>query len=152
MHFNPSLKTRMPARSLRAYLKSADELAPLSAHAERLVAFQHAFVQTAPEHLTRMSQVANYKLGVVVIVTANGAVGAKLRQLAPRLLDQFSKLNSEITEIRVKVQASKTLPNLAPKKRARLTAAAMQSLERLSATLDKDSELKHSLDAMLRKQ
>jgi hypothetical protein len=97
----------MQARSLNAYLKSADELAALRIHAERLAALQHAFVQAAPRHLAAMSQVANYKLGIVVIVAANGAIATKLRHLAPRLRDEFCRLNTEVTEVCVRVQASR---------------------------------------------
>jgi hypothetical protein len=97
-----------------------------------------------------MSQVANYKLGIVVIVAANGAIATKLRHLAPRLRDEFCRLNTEVTEVCVRVQACTTSPNPAPIKGNKLTPAAIQSLERLSATLDEDSALRQALDSMLR--
>ena len=140
----------MHARSLHAYLKSADELAQLSAHAERLLALQRIFERIAPQPLARASQVANYKLGIVVIHAANGAVAAKLRQLEPRLRDEFCKKSLEVTEIRVNVQAWSAPPEPVPAKRAALTPAAIQSLERLCAELP-ESPLKHALDNMLSK-
>lgn len=141
----------MHARSLHAYLKSANELARLSSHAERLLMLQRVFERIAPQPLARGGQVANYKLGMLVIHAANGAVAAKLRQLEPTLRDEFCKRCLEVTEIRVKVQAWTSLPSPAPAKHAALSPAAIQSLERLSGQLQ-ESPLKQALEGMLKRQ
>lgn len=139
----------MKARSLDAYLQTADELAPLAAHAARLVRLQRIFEQIAPEPLARTSQVANYKQGVVVIHAANGAVAAKLRQLLPSFRDKFHISGAEVTEIQVKVQVSPPAPKPAPTLHRELTPAARQSLERLADGLE-DSPLKTALERMVK--
>jgi hypothetical protein len=105
----------MAARSLDAYLNSAGGLARLSAHAGRLVKLQRVFEKIAPSYLAASSRVANFKLGKVVIHADSGAVAAKLRQMLPSLLDEFSLEGAEVTEIQVKVQPTMLRCNIKTK-------------------------------------
>lgn len=96
----------MPLGPLAAYLKTAEALAQLRSHADRLTKLQRVFEQIAPSSLARLCQVADVSKGIVVIYAANSAVAAKLRQMLPRLRDDFSVRCPEVTEVRVRVQVA----------------------------------------------
>jgi hypothetical protein len=137
-------------RSLDAYLRSAKDLARLAAHADRLLALQHVYAQIAPHYLAEASQVANYKSGKVVIHATNGAVAAKLNQLASSLRDEFCKNGCEVTEITARVQV-RTEPVAAPQ-RARpreISSAAARGLAQLGNTLPAGSPLGAALRQLL---
>lgn len=95
--------------SLGTYFKSAPDLERLAAHAQRLVALQQIYARAAPHYLAEASQVANYKMGSVVIHAENGAVAAKLKQLVPTLREVFLSSGAEVTGISVKVQGCQTV-------------------------------------------
>jgi hypothetical protein len=142
----------MSARSLDAYLNTAGGLARLSAHAGRLLKLQRVFEKIAPAYLAASSRVANFKSGVVVIHADSGAVAAKLRQMLPSLIDEFSLKGAEVTEIQVKVQPSYVATQ---QKRRRLAPAvsthAKAALTQLEADLPEDSPLKESLDRLVKR-
>lgn len=141
----------MAARSLDAYLNSADGLARLSAHAGRLVKLQRVFEKIAPPYLATSCRVANYKLGKVVIHAESGAVAAKLRQMIPSLVSEFSLEGSEVTEIQVKVQPSHAAPQhnklILP---GVVGASAKSDLHRLAEQLPEDSPLKAALERLVK--
>jgi hypothetical protein len=142
----------MAARSLDAYLNSADGLARLSAHAGRLVKLQRVFEEIAPSHLAASSHVANFKLGKVVIHADSGAVAAKLRQMLPSLVDEFSLKGAEVTEIRVIVQPSHvaTQHKRGGKSSASVGVTAKGDLQRLADELPGDSPLKEALERLVK--
>ncbi len=142
----------MAARSLDAYLNSAGGLARLSAHAGRLVKLQRVYESIAPSYLAASSRVANYKLGKVVIHADSGAVAAKLRQMLPSLLGEFSLEGAEVTEIQVKVQPNHGAPQ--HKKRAQTASvgtSAKSDLHRLAEALPEGSPLKEALERLVQR-
>jgi hypothetical protein len=142
----------MAARSLDAYLNSTGDLARLSAHAGRLVKLQRIFDQIAPLHLAASSRVANFKLGKVVIHADSGAVAAKLRQMLPSLIDEFSSKSAKVTEIQVKVQPAHAAPQQTGRTMTPIvSAAAKDGLRRLAAGLPEDSQLKGSLERLIKR-
>jgi hypothetical protein len=141
----------MAARSLDAYLNSAGGLARLSAHAGRLVKLQRVFEKIAPSYLAASSRVANFKLGKVVIHADSGAVAAKLRQMLPSLLGEFSLEGAEVTEIQVKVQPTHAaLQQRSRGVRPAVSAPAKAGLEQLATDLPEDSPLKEALGRLVR--
>lgn len=92
-------------KSLENYLEAAEGAGNVMAHARLLVKLTHLYQEMAPKHLGQASRVANFRSGTVVIHANNGAVAAKLRQLAPTLVNGFSKRGMECTEVLVKAQA-----------------------------------------------
>ncbi len=141
----------MATRSLDAYLNSADGLARLSAHAGRLVKLQRVFEKIAPSYLAASSRVANCKQGKVVIHADSGAVAAKLRQMLPSLVDEFSLEGAEVTEIQVKVQPNHVA--LQHKKRIQpvaVGASAKSDLNRLAGELPEGSPLKEALERLVK--
>jgi len=144
------------ARSLDTYLDSADGLARLAAHADRLLKLQRtyreALREVAADFLAGSSHVANVKLGKIIIHTDSGAVAARLRQMLPSLLDKLCKRGAEITEIQVKVQ-----PNYAAVQHKVLRKAppvAMEikaGLDTLANSLPEGSELRQALKNLVNK-
>ena len=142
----------MAARSLDAYLNSASSLARFSAHAGRLVKLQRLYEEIAPSYLAASSHVANFKLGKVVIHADSGAVAAKLRQMLPSLVDEFSLKGAEVTEIQVKVQPSHAAAQHKSrgKPSASVGVSAKSDLKRLANELPEDSPLKEALERLVK--
>jgi len=125
-------------------------MARLSSHARRLLKLQRSLELAVPGALARSCRIANFKLGIVVIHTDNGAVAAKLRQLATRLGDEFRKGGAEVTEIRVRVQPRPAGPAAAPSPGSnRLGVAAKQRLAYLADGLGDASPLKSALRRLI---
>lgn len=94
----------MRARTLDDCLNADDAMARLAAHAKRLQKLQSLFAAAVPLSLAKVCRVANFKAGALIVHAENGAVAAKLRQLAPSLTTEFRLKTQEVTEIRIKVQ------------------------------------------------
>lgn len=142
----------MAARSIDAYLNSAGDLARFAAHAGRLVKLQRIFEEIAPSYLAASSRVANCKSGKVVIHADSGAVAAKLRQMLPSLVGEFSLKGAEVTEIQVKVQPAYVAMqhNKGGDKRSAVGESAKTGLQRLAGKLPEDSPLKGALERLVR--
>jgi hypothetical protein len=97
----------MPIRDIRNLLGASSELAALRDKTQRLLALQRAYVDCTPGELAdlaKASRVGYLKAGTLYLLADNTSVAAKLRQLLPRLLPVFRKLEAEVTGIRVDVQ------------------------------------------------
>jgi len=141
----------MQARSLDDCLNADAALARLTAHAWHLLKLQRIIDTTIPTALKRACRIANYRLGIVFIHADNGAVAAKLRQLAPSLCDELRSSGGEITEIRIKVQPREVAdPVVQGKSVPQLGSRTKQGLTNLSLSLPGDSPLKASLERLLR--
>lgn len=92
--------------SIENYLAADDGAGKLLAHARLLQKLARIFAEVSPTHLAQASCLANYRTGIIFIHAANGAVAAKLRQLAPRLANEFSVRGFECSGVHVKVQAA----------------------------------------------
>lgn len=91
------------------------------------------------------SRVVNHRNGMLVIAADNGAIAAKLRQQAPRLLKNLQKQGAEITGIQVQVQVERT--GSAPRRQAQkipLTIDSIGNFEKLSKRV-KDPDLRSAL-------
>ena len=111
----------MPLRDIRNLLGASGELAALRQKTQRLLALQRAYVDCTPVELAELtelkkaSRVGYLKAGTLFLLADNTTVAAKLRQLLPRLLPIFRKLEAEVTGIRVDVQPKSPL-NPPPKR------------------------------------
>lgn len=143
---------RSRARSLEDCLKADPGIARLSGHAARLLGLQAVFAAAAPQPLARSARVANLKLGRVVILADTGAVAAKLRQLAPRLVDAFRYEAAEVTGIDIRVQPGSGKTTAARKDtRAVIGDQTKQGLTLLAAGLPRDSRLRAALERLVEK-
>ncbi|MFN0161024.1 MAG: DciA family protein [Burkholderiales bacterium] len=88
----------------RDFVERHDALAPLALRASGLLRMRRLLQETLPPPLAHAIEVANLSQGVLLIRVANGAVAAKLRQLAPRLVAACSSSGAEVSAIEVQVQ------------------------------------------------
>src|SRR6188768_739081 len=129
----------MPLRDIRNLLGASSELAALREKTQRLLALQRAYVDCTPvelAELTKASRVGYLKAGTLYLLADNATVAAKLRQLLPRLLPLFQKLEAEITGIHVDVQPKS--PPISPAgslKKDELPIDYIEQLERATKTI-----------------
>lgn len=139
----------MRARTLGDYLNSDEAMARLSAHAGHLQTLQRSFEKAVPAMLARSCRVANFKQGVVIIHAENGAVAAKLRQIAPSLSEDFRLRGEQVTEIRIKVQPlDVALQQRQVPRSSSLGEAGRASIGRLSASLP-EGALRTALEGLV---
>lgn len=91
---------------LNSILSSSLELRQLSGKVRQLRALQEHYAQIAPPSLLKFSQILNADHGVLTLAANNGAVAAKLTQMAPTLTQQLQLRGCEVTGIQVKVQVT----------------------------------------------
>lgn len=141
----------MQARTLDDCLNADQAMARLAAHAGRLQKLQSLFAEAVPASLVRYCRVANLKAGALIIHAENGAVAAKLRQMAPTLTGEFRHKGEEVTEIRIKVQPLDAAPQHAPRIiAAPIGASSRAGLSKLSESLP-DGPLRESLQRFLQR-
>lgn len=138
----------MSARKLQSYFGATATLAALAGQAERVRVLQQHWEQVAPPPLNLMCKVSGLQDQVLVLYANNGAIAAKVRQLAPTMLDKFKKMGLEVTAIQVRVQVSFPAPERKPIKSLQLGSAGMDSLRQLAERLEA-SPLRQALERML---
>lgn len=136
--------------SLEHYLDVADGAGRLMAHARLLMKLARLYREIAPPHLYQASTLANYKSGIVIIHAHSGAIAAKLRQLAPRIADGFSRKGIECTGVEIKVQAPENPKQTPTPRHNPLTQDACHSLEHLRDALPADT-LRQAIDTLLKR-
>lgn len=133
-----------------SYLDASPELHRLADKAEQQRTLQRHYEEVAPPSLARASHVVQLERNILLLAADNGAVAAKLRQLAPELARLFNDKGHEVTGIQVRVQV--TLP---PIKRSAppvsLSTTGQQALDELAGKLP-DSPLKAALQRLARNQ
>lgn len=133
---------------LESYLNAADGAGPIVAHARRLIYLERLYQAIAPSHLGLSSHLANYKSGTVVIHAANGAVAAKLRQMAPSLADGFVRKGVECNGVQIKVQAEQIEKQSITSTQKPLSRDTCETLVHLRDSLP-DTPLKEALGVLL---
>jgi hypothetical protein len=143
----------MPLRDIRNLLGASSELAALREKTQRLLALQRAYVDCTPvelAELTKASRVGYLKAGTLYLLADNATVAAKLRQLLPRLLPLFQKLEAEVTGIHVDVQPKS--PPISPAENLNedvLPVDYIEQLERAAQTIS-SPDLKLAVTNLMR--
>lgn len=136
------------SQRLNSFLGASPELRQLARQVGKLRALQRQYEQFAPPSLLRASRVQQLEQNILTLAADNSAVAAKLRQLAPELLQQFQDKGCEATAIQIQVQIA-----VAPAKPAvtppMLSPAGRQRLTELATELP-DSPLKNALQRLAR--
>lgn len=135
-------------KTLENYLEVADGAGKVLAHARLLIKLTQLYQEIAPAHLGQASGLANYKSGIIVIHAVSGAVAAKLRQLAPTLVEGFSKRGVECNGVQVKVQARENIKQSKASTLKPLSSRASLELEGLRDALPA-SPLRLALETLL---
>lgn len=143
----------MPLRDIRNLLSASGELAALREKTQRLLALQRAYVDCTPVELAELiqaSRVGYFQAGTLYLLADNTSVAAKLRQLLPRLLPLFQKLEPQVTGIRVDVQPKS--PAAAPSTRAKKGSLPVDYIEKFNdiAGRIKDPNLKLAVTNLMR--
>ncbi len=138
----------MPQR-LKSLMSSNQELHALFTTVQTLTELQQHFSRVAPPHFAQASQILGLRHGTLSIAMSNGALAAKLRQLAPDIVTKLQNRGCEVSGIRVKVQVNYT-PVKAKSVPRLLTSTAQHELLELSEHLG-DTPLRHALEKLAQK-
>ena len=144
------MRPRRTVRSLEDCLLADAGMARLSSHASRLLQLQAVLAANLPANLARGARVANLKAGTLVIHADNGAVAAKLRQMAPRLTHLVRFEAAEVNAIEIRVQGRGGKP-LYPSQKGPtgISGQAKQGLTSLKCRLPEGSRLKLALAKLI---
>ena len=135
----------MPTRKLSALIGNTSGLSALNRTMQRIAALQRLYEVSAPPELISASRVVGDRDGTLMIAADNGAIAAKLRQLAPRLLKNLQKQWAEVTGIHIQVQVSQAPPRPQPApKKTPLSIDLIKDFENLSQRV-KDPALRAAL-------
>ncbi len=96
----------MASQRLNSFFGASPELRQLARQVDLLQALQRHYEQVVPSSLKQSSRVQQLDDKILTLAADNGAVAAKLRQLAPELTRLFQNRGCEVTGIRVRVQVS----------------------------------------------
>jgi hypothetical protein len=134
---------------IQRFLGAGDALARLRDHAARLRRLQTILDQHLPGSLAGACSVANLKGDTLIVMAQNGAVAAKLKQLANTLTEQFiaSGVALKTIQIKVTIQEERDAPP-APMART-LSETGRDSISEFAASLPTDSSLRESLERLV---
>jgi hypothetical protein len=139
----------MGARKVAAILDDSPSLLALAAVARRTAELQRLYVEAVPAELSKASRVGWARAGELFIAAGNGAVAAKLRQIAPRLLSRFRQQGHEFKTMRIEVQVAVSRPAAPQASPKTLSEAAFAALRR-AANEQPESALKAALTRLAR--
>jgi|KBSSwiStaDraftv2_1062776.scaffolds.fasta_scaffold1365272_2 hypothetical protein len=137
----------MNSQLIGSVLRSLRDLEASLVRVKRLTALQRLYAQSVPRELARKSRVAYEREGTVVVTADNGAVAAKLRHLAPRIVLEIVKSVPEVTGIRVEVQVTQP-PAARPEPPVEIGPKGLANLRELRDSLPA-SPLKAALDRLV---
>lgn len=145
----------MPLNNIKHLLGTSAELASVRAQARKQATLQKAFEDYTPVEfadLKRATRVGYIKAGTLFLLANHAAAATKLKQLLPRLLPVFQKLEPEVTGIRVQVQVmSATNARSSRTRKSSLPVDSIKEFEKLSAQV-KNRELKLAITNLVRRR
>lgn len=132
----------MPSHKIGDLLHQSSELRALSRRAQHLAELQRAMLEAVPRPLAGTCRIKSFRSGTLLVAAGNAAAAAKLRHLAPRLLEHLRKRDEQVTKIQIEVQVAmqQTGPGTSSRKTS-LNARVISEFERLESTL-KESPLR----------
>jgi hypothetical protein len=135
----------MSTRKLSALIGNTSGLSALNRTLQHITALQRLYEVCAPPEMVSMSRVVGDRNGTWIIAADNGAVAAKLRQLAPRLLVKLQKQTAQVTGIQIQVQVSQPVRRPPPRPKTQsLSIDSIEYFDKLSQRI-KDPGLRQAL-------
>ena len=134
---------------LQRFLGSGDSLTRLKDHAQRLLRLQTLFESMVANPLLRTCSVANLKGDTLVLMARNGAAAVRIKQMAPRLIEQFAAGGVLIKAIQVKIAVDNPERERTPRAERVLSDAGRASLAALCDSLPADAPLRASLMTLI---
>ena len=127
-------------------------LQPVLAKAHELRALAGLLDGYLPPDFAQQARVVNYRDGEVVLVAASPAAAAKLRLLAPSLVNFFLKQRLQVNSVSLRVQPN-TPQNAvaAPQKTAHFSTPTLDRLRKLYQSMA-DSPARDALGELLKKR
>jgi hypothetical protein len=135
-------------QSLKTLLNANSEFKAILQKTQLLNALQAQFVIATPPYLAQCSQVTGLQFGTLSIATSNATAAAKLKQLAPEIVNQLKNQGAEVSGLRIKVQVSYFVPVVTAPPR-QLSSAAQHAIQQLEDRLS-DTPLKAALHKFIR--
>jgi hypothetical protein len=141
---------RLP--KLDRILAAEATLQPVLAKAHELRALAGLLDGLLPSELARQTRVVNYRDGEMVLVAASPAAAAKLRLLAPSLVNFFLKQRLQVISVSIRVQPNASRQaHAAPQKNAYLSTPTLDRLSTLYKTM-RNSPAREALGALLKRR
>lgn len=125
----------MSEKRVGLLIDSLPELQALNREIRQRMALQNVLAEVLPGNLATSASVALVKAGELILFADNGAVAAKLKQMAPRILISLRQRGYEITGIRLEVQV-RIRDNPLPQKQISLSSEARNAIDLLSERLN----------------
>lgn len=94
----------MSARRVSQILVADNAFEDLSTATRRMEQLQRIYLEAVPATLGAASRVGWARAEVLSVLASNGAVAAKLRQMAPRILARFERHGLQFNSMRIRVQ------------------------------------------------
>jgi hypothetical protein len=141
----------MPARKISEILGAENALGNLAAASRRVEQLQRIYVDAVPAALSRSSRVGWARAGVVSVIANNGAVAAKLRQLKPRILEDFKRHGIEFNSMRIEVQVDAARVDTGTRTPKPLTGKAVAAIEEALQSVPQ-SPLREALRRLARRR
>lgn len=139
----------MRALKIDRFLSAEGGFQPVIAKALEIEALAKRCKKFLPPELARVTRVANFKDGKLVMLAANGPAAAKLKLLAESLAEFLSEQGAKVSSVSVRVQPDAREPSdVATQKQPRLSEASLYELAALHDRL-RDSPLRKALKALL---
>lgn len=137
----------MTGKPVADWLHQLPETGSLARQAAHLMALQRLYAELVPAALARSSQVVSLRGETLHVAATNGAVAAKLRQMAPGLAERIHKQDQHVKQIHVAVQGNRAESRTPTAKRARLSPGALPAITALADRVD-DPDLRAALERM----
>lgn len=141
----------MPARKLAQYADDSASLRAIARVSSQAARLQRILLEALPAEFSATSRVGWTRSGVLCVVVANGATGAKLRQMSTRILDHFRRQGFEFNSMRIEVQVTQGAAQPRTRRSKVLPPQALAAIERLQRTLAQ-GPLRAALTRLARKR
>lgn len=131
---------------LHRFVGNGAALDNLRVHAARLSQLQAHVSQALPPYLAGLCHVANLKDDVLILHAGNGAIAAKLRQAAPRLLNALAGQGVMLSAIKVATRPPETRPAPREPTIRAVSTSTQHELHALATHLPEDDPLRQALE------
>lgn len=138
-HEKKAKRKRVSGRTALAWLDASQTGADVLATARLLLSIEHSAKQVMPQALAKMCQVARIDRQALTLVVPGAVYAARLRQLAPRIIERLNKDGWNLNEITVKIQADLPKSRIKP-------SLAKQSIPLDDQALKAFADLRESLE------
>ncbi|MSQ59551.1 MAG: DUF721 domain-containing protein [Betaproteobacteria bacterium] len=138
-----------PLRSIGHVLDSLTGIRSTMERVKTLVAMQNRYVTAVAPELAARSQISHEQAGILFIQAGTAAVAAKLRNLAPRILQELRVWWPNLTGIQISMQPS-THRRDAKRTPAALSEFSRAQLQHLSSKLPA-GDLRHAVTRLSRR-